>query len=81
MGEVRVRHHQRRWLVESPEVSRGIDGPHTRSSMGMRNVDRAKPSVAIRTAQNRRMEHPWRIDIVDERAHPAQQPRVLDSPN
>jgi hypothetical protein len=50
---------------------------HAGQIFGGRHVDAADVSVRERTAQHRRMHQPFRRDIIDVSAAPAQQPQVL----
>ena len=81
VGQARVRNHQRGGLVEVAQVGGGVDGAHARVGPRRRRVDARDPGVAIRAAQDRRVEHAGRVDIVDVRPQPAQQPRILVSTN
>ena len=66
MRQVGMRHDERRGLVELAQIGGRIHRPHAGLRPRPGNVDPDNPSVAVRAAQDRRVEHTRRIDVVDE---------------
>ena len=66
MRQVGMRYDERRGLVELAQIGGRIHRPYARLRPRPGNVDRANPRVAVRAAQDRRVEHARWIDVVDE---------------
>ena len=70
---------QRRHPRQAPlgQVGAGEHGHHRRVGAGGGGVDRDDPGVRERAAQDRAVQHAGQRDVVDERALPPDEPRVL----
>ena len=79
MGQARMRDQERRGLVELAELGGGQDQVHARQRAGASRVDRADARVRVRAAEAGGVEHAAGLDVVDERAQAAEEPRVLVS--
>ena len=75
--QARVRYDERRRLVEVAQVGGGIDRPHARMRQRHARIDASDPRMAVRTAQDRRVQHARWIDVVHEAAQAAQQAWVF----
>ena len=59
------------------EIVGGVDRNDTLARARRRNVDRTQTGVGDVAAEEGRIQHPGKLDIVDEQRLPAQQPRVF----
>ena len=76
-GDRRWRHEQRPRRPVRAEILRRIDGDDALARPRRGNVDRADRGVGEVAAQESRMQHAGKLDVVDEQRLTAQQPRVL----
>ena len=60
------------------DVLAGDDADDARQRLGLRGVDRDDPRVRVRAADDRGMEHPGELDVVEVPALAAEEARVLD---
>jgi hypothetical protein len=77
VAQAGVRDQEGRGLVEVAEVGGGEDQVHARQRAGPRRVDRADARMRVRGAETGGVEHAPRLGVVDERAKPAEEPRIL----
>ncbi len=73
----RRRHEKRAGRPILAEIVGGVDRDDALARARRGNVDRTQPGVGDVAAQEGRIQHPGKLDVVDEQRLPAQQPRVL----
>ena len=65
VGQAGVRHDEWRRLIEVAQVGGRVDGAYAGVCPGGRRVEVIEPCVSVGAAQDRGVQNPRRIDVVD----------------